>query len=92
MMGAWVSRVVLFLVQFASVAGVSLNAVRAHPCRHCPKYEDRPTTTVVRAQTDQISQDHPTSRGHIPALPRIPLREDRAWRSQITRMMAVNES
>ena len=90
-MGAWLNRVVLFLVQFTSVTGVS-HDVRAHPCRHCRKYEDRLTTTVTRARTDQILQDNPSFRGHIPALPRILLREDWTWRSQITGMMAMNES
>ena len=90
-MGGWLSRFVLFLVQFTSVTGVS-HDVRAHPCRHCRKYEDRLTTTVTRARTDQILQDNPSFRGHIPALPRILLREDWTWRSQITGMMAMNES
>jgi hypothetical protein len=69
-MEAWVSRVVLSLSQFTSAEEVSLDEVQAHVCRHCQRCEDRPTTTTVtRAQADQILRDHSSSRGHIPSLP-----------------------
>ena len=52
-MGAWVSRVVTFLVQLSSTEELSLDEVQAHICRDCRKYEDRPTTAGTRAQTDR---------------------------------------
>jgi len=72
-MAARMSRVTQFLVQLTSAEEASLDEVQEHVCRDCLKYEDRPTMTVTRAQTDQILRDRPSSRGYILSLPMTPL-------------------